>query len=262
MRTERHEAAARIATVSGGTVVRILLWRELLRFRRQPARIMAAIGTPLLLWFMLASGFAGSFGGGDADYGRFLLPGMITLVAVFTAIFSTISIIDDRNEGWLQSVLVSPAPRWSIAMGKIAGGTLVAFAQSAVLIALAPLIGIGLSFTAVFVVLLAILLTAIAMTGLGSVFAWRCETTQGFHAVMNLVFMPMWLLSGAFFPVDGAAGWLRWLMRANPLTWCTEAVRDGLAGEVNALAIGIALIFAVVMCIATTGIAARPVKIA
>lgn len=260
MRAEREDTKVRASCVNGATVVRVLLWRELVRFRRQPARILAAIGTPLLLWFMLASGFAGSFGGGDEDYGRFLLPGMITLVAVFTAIFSTISIIDDRNEGWLQSVLVSPAPRWSIAMGKIAGGTLVAFAQSALLIALAPLIGIGLSLVSVLLVLVAILLTAIAMTGLGSVFAWRCETTQGFHAVMNLVFMPAWLLSGAFFPVDGAAGWLSWLMRANPLTWCTEAVRDGLAGELNPIALTVALLFALAMCIATTIIAARPTK--
>ncbi len=247
----------------GAVVVGVLLWREILRFKRQPARIVAAIGTPLLLWLMLASGFAESFRGdveGGDEYGRFLLPGMMTLVAVFTAIFSTISIIDDRNEGWLQSVLVSPAPSWSIALGKIAGGTLVAFFQSAVLIAFVPLIGIEVGFTSVAISLVAIFFTAMAMTGMGSMFAWRCETTQAFHAVMNLLFMPMWLLSGAFFPIDGAARWLRILMQLNPLTWCTEAVRDGLDGQVNTMALLVAIAFAVFMTLGTTLIVSRPVK--
>lgn len=252
-----------IARSSGFTVTWTLLAREMLRFRRQPARVIAAIGTPLLLWFLLASGFTSSFtpiGAESGSYSVFLLPGMMVLTAVFTAIFSTISIIDDRNEGWLQSVLASPAPRWSVAMGKILGGAVVAFMQSALLLALAPLIGVALDPMRLSLTLLALMLTAIAMTGLGSMFAWRCETTQGFHAVMNLVIMPMWLLSGAFFPVGGAAGWLSVVMRLNPLTWCTEAVRGSMNGSPVAFSFIIAGLFAVVMVIASTAVASRPMR--
>jgi ABC-2 type transport system permease protein len=154
-------------TTSGWRVAAVLCRRELVRFVRQPAQVGAAIGTPILLWLFLGSGFASSFrpeGLGETSYAAFLLPGMTALVAVFTAIFASISIIEDRQQGWLQSVLVSPAPRWSIAVGKTAGGSIIAWLQAAILLFAAPMLGAPLSISAVLVILVALAMTCIAMT--------------------------------------------------------------------------------------------------
>ena len=215
------------------------------------------MGTPLLMWIFLAGGFGQLLRPGTLDvpnYAAYLLPGMMTLVATFAAIFSSISIIEDRDGGWLQSALVSPAPRWSIALGRIAGGAIVAFVQSALLLLAIPFVGVEATFAAVVVMLLALALTCIAMTAMGLLFAWRSETTAGFHAVMNIVFMPMWLLSGAFFQADSAAAWLRWPMLVNPLTWCTEAIRAPLAGEASIGWLAAAAAFALAMFAAATAV--------
>ncbi len=233
-RLNAESTSISISETSGIAVTGVILRRELTRFFRQPARIGAAVGTPVILWLFFASGFSGAMGnagsassnaGAASSYSLYLLPGMMTLVAMFTAIFASISIIEDRNEGWLQSVLVSPAPRWSIAAGKMLGGSTIAFVQAIALLLALPLLG---DFPGVFPVVQAIASLAvvcIAMTGVGVAFAWMSESTQGFHAVMNLVLMPLWMLSGAFFSPDTAAPWLRIPMYLNPLTWATAAIR-------------------------------------
>lgn len=226
--------AATVHRPRGLAVAAVIVRRDLIRFVRQPARIVAAVGTPCVLWLFMASGFADALQPrhlADVSFAAFLLPGMMTLVAVFAAIFSSIAVIEDRNEGWLNTVIVSPAPRWSIAAGMIAGGSLLAWAQAAVLLALAPLLGMTLSVGACIEALAGLALTCCAMTAVGLIFAWRIETTGGFHAVMNLLFMPLWMLSGAMFPVQGAASWLARITAVNPLTWCTEAIRGPLLGR-------------------------------
>ncbi len=245
-------------------VTGVIVRRELILFVRQPARVAAAIGTPCLLWLFMGSGFAQSFRPpeqlGDASYASYLLPGMMTLVAVFAAIFSSISIIQDRRDGWLQSVLVSPAPRWSIALGKTLGGAIVAWAQAALLLAAAPLLDIHLTFWAAILALLGVAATSIAMTAVGVAFAWRTETTAAFHAVMNLVFMPAWLLSGALFPPQGASAWLGLVVRLNPLSWCTQAIRGPLLGEPSFTALAGSFIFAGAALACATWIVSAPTK--
>ncbi len=244
-------------------VTGVIVRRELILFVRQPARVAAAIGTPCLLWLFMGSGFAQSFRPerlGEASYASYLLPGMMTLVAVFAAIFSSISIIEDRRGGWLQSVLVSPAPRWSIALGKTLGGAIVAWAQAALLLAAAPLLGIHLTFGAAILALFAVAVTSVAMTAIGVAFAWRTETTAAFHAVMNLVFMPAWLLSGALFPPEGASAWLELVVRLNPLSWCTQAIRGPLLGEPSLTALAGSLVFAGAALACATWIVSAPTK--
>jgi ABC-2 type transport system permease protein len=240
--------------VSGWRIALVIARRDLVRFLRQPARIAAAIGTPLLFWAFMGGGFAGSFrpaGLGETSYAGFLLPGMITLVAVFSAIFSAFSIIEGRNEGWLQTVLVSPAPRWAIALGKISGSSLLAFVQAAMLMLALPFLDLKVTIAGVGASLLALAITSFAMTAMGLLFAWRSETTASFHAIMNIVFMPMWLLSGAFFPptpsTEGGASALTWLMRINPLTWCTQAMREPLLNRDATMWLLASLAFAMVM---------------
>ena len=244
-------------TALGWSSALVIARRELVRFVRQPARVAASIGTPLLLWLFLGAGFAGQFrpaGLAETSYAAFLLPGAMTLVCVFAAIFSSISVIEDRNEGWLQAALVSPAPRWSIALGKILGASIVAFAQAAIMMFAIPFLDLPSAASTVLATLLALTATSFAMTSLGFIFAWHSETTASFHAVMNIVFMPMWLLSGAFFPptVDASsAGVLSWLMRLNPLTWCTQAIRqpmlDGRVSEATTWWLVASILFALTM---------------
>ncbi|HYE02820.1 MAG TPA: ABC transporter permease [Phycisphaerales bacterium] len=211
--------------------------RELIRFGRQPSRVIAALGTPVLVWLVLASGFAAAPPGAGADaartgpYAAYLLPGMAVMVVLFSSIFAAISLIEDRNAGFLQSVLVSPAPSWAIALGKVGAASLLALAQALPILLAAPLTGVALTPGGFAGAVAALGCVAAAISGIGLAAAWHVGSVQGFHGVMNLVLMPMWLLSGAFFPVEGAAGWLRFLMRLNPLTWPSEALRRALLGE-------------------------------
>lgn len=206
------------------------LWkREIVRFLRQRSRVFSALSTPLMFWVLLGSGFRASFRPPGApegtDYLEYLYPGIIVLVLLFTAIFSTISVIEDRKAGFLQGVLVAPVSRASIVMGQALGGATLAVFQGALFLLLVPVAGISLSPMAVPAVLTVMMLVAFALTSVGLTIAWRMQSIQGFHAVMNLILMPIWFLSGAFFPSAGLPSWLAWLMRLNPLTYGMAALR-------------------------------------
>ena len=207
--------------------------RELVHFLRQPSRVVGAAATPLVFWLFFGSGFSGSFrlpgGSSEVDYLEYFFPGTVALLVLFAAIFSTMSVIDDRHAGFLQGVLAAPVPRWAMVAGKVLGGSILGWGQGVVFLALAPLAGIrpGLGGLALATAILALM--ALGMTALGFAFAWQVDSTQGFHAVMNLLLIPMWLLSGALFPAAGAPGWLRAVMTANPLTYGVDALRHALS---------------------------------
>lgn len=211
---------------------RTLLRRELVRFLRQPSRIAATLATPALLWLFLAAGFADTFAppGAHGDYGAYLLPGMAAAAVLFSSIFSAMTLIEDRRAGFLQAALVSPAPRWSIALSKALGGAAFGTAQGGVVLLAAPLVGPAPGAGGFALALAALALTSVALTSLGLALAWWVNSPEGFHGVMNLLLMPMLLLSGAFFPPEGSAGWMRAVMAANPLRWSLEAVRSALEG--------------------------------
>jgi len=222
---------------AAGTATFISLTRrELLRFRRQPSRILASIGAPAIMGVFFAGGFADSFAppastgsaGQPSDYASFVLPGIVTLVAVFSSIFAAMSLIEDRREGFLQSALVSPAPRWSIVGAKAIGGSIIATLQCAIVLLAAPIVAGWPGITGMLLALLAAALAAFAVTSMGLALAWWVNSSDGFHGVMNVILMPMWLLSGAFFPADGATGWMNALMTINPLRWTTDAIRAGI----------------------------------
>lgn len=230
--------------------------RELVRFIRQPSRVVAALGTPLLVWVFFGSGYAGSFarpGGGGASYSGYLLPGMVSLSVLFSSIFAAISLIEDRHEGFLQSVLVSPAPRWAVIGAKVAGGTILAAGQGAILLLLAPVLGLGGGVIGLVLALLALVAISVAINGLGLAAAWRIDSTQGFHGVMNLVLMPMWLLSGALFPAAGASVWLRAVMYLNPLYWPTAGLRAALSPQLPHEPLGWAGIWGLTLLVAAAG---------
>jgi ABC-2 type transport system permease protein len=209
-----------------------LAQRELVRFLRQRNRVIGALATPIVFWMLVGGGMGRSFRApGLPDGGNYLqyfFPGTILMILLFTAIFSTISIIEDRREGFLQSVLVAPVSRMAIVLGKVLGGTVLAFAQAAVFLLLGPLVGVRPGFEGLLLALGLMALLAFALTALGFCIAWRMSSTQGFHAVMNLFLMPMWFLSGALFPAHNASGPLRVVMLLNPLTYGLAGVRESL----------------------------------
>ena len=203
-----------------------LAQREIVQFFRQRSRVVGAILPPILFWFLIGSGLSGSFQHqASLTSLQYFFPGTIVMIVLFTAIFSTISIIEDRKEGFLQSVLVAPIPRSSIALGKISGGALIAFFQGMIFLLLAPALGASLSPVRILYGAVILLIVSFGLTGLGFLIAWGMESTQGFHAVMNLFLMPMWFLSGALFPVETAPRWLKALMMADPLTYSVTALQ-------------------------------------
>ena len=200
--------------------------RELVRFLRQRNRIIGALATPVVFWLLIGAGMGRSFRAAgtprdyDYSYLQFFFPGTILMILLFTAIFSTISIIEDRREGFLQSVLVAPVSRMSIVLGKVLGGTVLAFGQGLIFLLLGPLVGMRMSAGGWLAALGIMLVVSFALTALGFCIAWRMNSTQGFHAIMNLFLMPMWFLSGALFPPTGVTFKpLRWVMEANPLSY-------------------------------------------
>lgn len=223
---------------NGLSVTAMLTWREVIRFFRQRNRVVGAVGQPILFWFLFGAGMKSMFQLPNQSFSEYYVPGTIVLILLFTAIFATISIIEDRNEGFLQSVLVAPIPGWSMISGKVAGGTIIAVMQSFLFIAFSITLGIRLSFVDVVHLFAFITVSGIALTCLGVAIAWRLDSTQGFHAIMNLLLMPMWLLSGAFFPVptpNADAGLvqvgLHWLMRMNPVTYGVAGIRRLMFGD-------------------------------
>jgi len=211
--------------------------RELRRFFRQRTRVVGALGQPIIFWILFGAGLGGSFRMSDSastsGYAAYFLPGVAVMILLFTAIFSTISIIEDRREGFLQGVLVSPIPRSSLVFGKLLGGCILAVVQALLFVGIAPLLA-RMGFVAPLSMELTgmqwlaagawMAVVAFLLTALGYLIAWPMESTQGFHAIMSVFLMPMWLLSGAFFPVP-AQGWLSWIMRANPLTYGLAGLR-------------------------------------
>jgi ABC-2 type transport system permease protein len=209
-----------------------LCWREIVRFVRQRSRVTGALLQPLVFWLLLGAGLGASFRPsglpGHVTYAQYFYPGAIVLVLLFSAIFSTISTVEDRKTGFLQGVLVAPISRNTIVFGQALGGAALALVQGSIFLLLAPLAGIPLNFAASVITIALMTVVAFALTSIGLAIAWRIDSTQGFHAIMNLILLPMWMLSGAFFPLTGAPVWLEWTMRLNPLTYGMAAIRQSL----------------------------------
>lgn len=249
----------------------MLARREWTRFFRQRNRVTAAIIQPLLFWVLFGLGLKGSFvAAGELDFLQFFMPGTLALIVLFTAIFATISVIEDRREGFMQSVLVAPVGRWPVLFGKVAGGSAIAWAQAVLFLILVYAVGTATLSWNVLPLLGLMALMAVAMCSLGMIVAWPMDSTQGFHAIMMLGLMPMWLLAGTFFPIPPIGSDASWgqsllgvVMRADPLTYPMIQMRRLLYPEVDFAAYGyapaswICWTITVAFAIATTMIAWR-----
>jgi ABC-2 type transport system permease protein len=256
------------------------LWqREMVRFFRQRNRVVGAFATPVVFWLLLGSGLNRTFvvGNGSVSTGEdasgmgylaYFFPGTLVMILLFTAIFSTISVIEDRREGFLQAVLVAPISRLSIALGKVLGGASIATIQGVLFLALWPLVGIYPGFWAFMVAIAVMFVLAIGLTALGLAIAWPMDSTSGFHAIMNLFLLPMWFLSGAVFPLTTAPPWLRVVMWANPLTYGNAVLAATLHGPDApaardvplAVAVPVMIGFSLALVWLATFLASRPRK--
>lgn len=220
--------------------IQAIAWREWVRFFRQRSRVIGALATPVLFWVLLGFGADRVFiapgsdpasGTSGIGYKEYFFPGALVMILLFTAIFSTITVIDDRNEGFLQGVLVSPASRSAIVLGKILGGGGMALAQGVLFLVFYPLVGGWPGILELLAAVVVMAGLAIALTGMGLVLAWRMDSTAGYHAMMNILLMPMWFLSGAVFPAATAPIWMKSVMAINPLTYGHQLLSTLLLGS-------------------------------
>ena len=235
------------------------LWqRELTHFFRQPARVAGLVAAPLLFWFFLGSGLGASFRppsvAADAGYLRYFFPGTVVMIVLFSSIFSNMSVIEDRRDGFLQSVLVAPITRSSLVLGKVLGGTTQAMLPGLLFLLVGPTVGFSLRPLPVLLAVGVLFLIAFSLTTMGFAIAWWMDSAQGFHAILNLVLIPMWLLSGAVFPASGASMWIQWVMRINPLTYEVAALRRALfephlAVAADVAPLGLSLAISALFCL-------------
>lgn len=216
------------------------LWhREIVRFLTDRSRVFSSVGQPIVFWLLFAGALRDSFRPGGLGYGEYFFPGTLAMVVLFTAIFATITVIEDRKDGFLQGVLVAPVPRAAIALGKITGGATLAVLHGLVFQVLAPLAGVPFEPFRMLLVLGVLVLLAFALTAVGFTLAWSMDSTAGYHGVMMLFLMPMLLLSGAFFPAAGAHPVLAWVMAANPLTYGVALLRHAYYGAASPATAGL-----------------------
>ncbi len=232
MATQTAALSRPLAPASAGVLLPAftLWWREIVRFYRQKSRVVGVLASPLVFWVVLGSGFGSSFrsaaGPAQQHYMDYFYPGTLILIVLFTSIFAMMSLIEDRKEGFLLSVMVAPVPRSAIVLGKVLGGTTLAAIQGMIFLIFAPFAGVHLELVQVLLVAVVVLLVSFALTALGFAIAWPMDSTSAFHGIINLFLIPLWLLSGALFPLSGASGWIRAMMYMNPLTYGVEALRD------------------------------------
>jgi ABC-2 type transport system permease protein len=215
-----------------------MVWRrEIIRFRRTPARMVSGLAQPILFLFVLGAGIkplVGENSAGGVDFQQFILPGVIAMSVLFSSLFSAISIVWDREFGFLREMLVAPVSRTSLVLGKAAGSGTVAAAQGLLLVAAAPIVGVHLDVLQIIEVIPLLVLLAFALTAFGIVIASRMQRMESFQMVMGLVVNPMLFLSGAIFPLDGLPTWLAVVTRLNPATYGIDPIRRVMLGESDA----------------------------
>jgi ABC-2 type transport system permease protein len=224
-----HPSAARLNLAA----ISVLVTRDLKRFFRQRSRVVGALVQPLIFWLVIGSGLGRSFrmaGAESVGYVQYFYPGIVMLVLLFTSIFTTMSVIEDRHKGFLQAVLVAPASRVALVLGKTLGGVAIALVQALLFLALMPLAGFDPRAVDWPLALLVLTLTSLGLSAAGFAIAWWLDSTQGYHVVMSVLLIPLWILSGAMFPTGGAAGWIAWLMRVDPMAYGVSGIRRALYG--------------------------------
>lgn len=210
--------------------IRMVWQRDIIRYFREKSQLYGSLTRPVMWLFVLGMGLRGAYAGRvgpgqSVNYTQFLFPGIVAMTAIFTSIQSAISIIWDREFGFLKEILVAPVPRTSIAIGKGLAGTTLSLIQGSIVLLLAPLVHVRLPWANILPLIFVMAVLSFGLTGIGIVIAARMTSFQGFGTIMNFIIMPMWFLSGALFPARNLPVWLNFLVRINPLTYGVDLVR-------------------------------------
>jgi ABC-2 type transport system permease protein len=207
----------------------IIWYRDILRFYREKSQIYTSLFRPLLWLFAFGAGLRPSFQGvAGFNYLQFIFPGVIAMTLIFTAIGSAISIIWDREFGFLKEILVAPIPRSWVVLGKCLSGSTLAMLQGICVMVFAPLVGVHLTFLPILASILVMFLVSMSLTALGIILAARMTSFEGFGAIMNFVIMPLYFLSGAVYPLKGIPRWLYFCSMINPLTYGVDLLRSAM----------------------------------
>lgn len=209
-----------------------IIWlRELKKFIRDRSRLISSIAQPLIWLLLIGTGFGATFGKvGDLQYIQFMFPGILVMTLLFSSMFSAISIIWDREFGFLKEMLVAPIRRTSIAIGKAIGGASRSTIQGIIILVFSPLIGINMTIQKFFLIVPLMFFIAFTISGIGIIIAARMESFEGFNLIVNFVIMPMFLLSGAIFPISNLPQWLSMIVSINPLSYGVDIMRWVMTG--------------------------------
>lgn len=210
----------------------VVAYRELLRFARDRSRIAASVVFPLLFLAIFGAGFTNVVGEmtGGIDLIQFMYPGLIAMSVVTSALAAGISVVTDRQEGFLREILVAPISRIGIVLGKTIGAATVGLMQAGMLMAIAMPLGVSIGIDGVLRVIPVALLLGLGVAGLGILLSSLAETQQGVQMLIQLLVFPLVFLAGVFFPVDSVPTWMEILSKINPVTYGVDAIRQILLG--------------------------------
>ncbi|HEX6676208.1 MAG TPA: ABC transporter permease [Actinomycetes bacterium] len=210
----------------------LVIWhREVIRFARDRTRLLVSLAQPLLYLLIFGVGLSASLGGGlglppGVTYLQYLYPGVLGMAVLFTAMFSAMSVVWDREFGFLREILVAPIRRSAVAVGKALGGATQAMVQGILLLVFAPVVGVKLSLVGVLELVPLLFVLAFALTSLGVALASRMRSLQAFQTVMTFLVLPMFFLSGALYPLRNLPGWMTVLTRLDPVAYGMAPIRD------------------------------------
>ena len=221
----------------------VVAYRELLRFVRERSRLISSFAMPLLFLVIFGAGFTRTIGAmaPGVDFVQFMYPGIIAMTVLMNSVMSGLSVVWDREFGFLKEILVAPLARSGIVLGKATGAAVVSLLQASIMLLLAPLVNVSITPALVLRLIPVLILISLSLSGLGLLIASRMRSLQGFQLVVQLLVFPLIFLSGVFFPVNNVPTWLEIISKVNPLTYGVDAVRQlFLAGQQGAAeAIGV-----------------------
>ena len=213
-------------------VIYVLVAREFKKFLREKSRLISSIARPLIWLFLVGGGMSRLVTPGlGVDYMKFIFPGILGMTILFSSIFSSLSIIWDKEFGMMKEILVAPVSRFTVVVGKALSGTLISVMQTMIILMIAPFLGIALSLPAILYAVAIAILLSFCISSLGIIIATFYDSFESFSVIMNFIIMPMFFLSGAMYPVNKLPHILQVITRLNPLTYGVDAFKHVLLGE-------------------------------
>ncbi len=217
----------------------VIAYRDLIRFVQERGRLVSSFAMPLMMLVIFGAGFSRMIGNltPGVDFLQFMYPGIIAMTVLMGSLMSGLSVVWDREFGFLKEVLVAPLNRGGIVLGKAVGTAAISLGQGLIMLALAPIIGVAVDGMLVLKLIPLLIIVSVSMSGFGILLASRMRSMQGFQLMANVILMPLIFLSGVFFPVNNVPVWLEVISKINPLTYGVDAIRQAFLGAVDMTAV-------------------------